>query len=294
VSDDARFLVDRLHPPRGDGAGLTPGTLVLTVRGDRVLLRGDAPVLERLGDLPAPADGEPPLVLLGSVAGASYAARAVPLAENHAAVAALERGTGGRFEGLRSALAVLSPELAALAGTGAALHAWHARARCCGLCGEPTRVAESGHQRVCSAPGCGEVVFPRTDPAIITLLRREEECLLLHQPRWPAGRYSTLAGFVEPGETLEAGVAREVEEEVGLVVRAVEYFGSQPWPFPHTLMIGFRTVVAEGAIRLGDEIDDARWFSRDGLRAELDAGHVTIPPPVSLSRALIEDWLYRS
>ncbi|MFW5947467.1 MAG: NAD(+) diphosphatase, partial [Gemmatimonadota bacterium] len=173
----------------------------------------------------------------------------------------------------------------------AGLLAWHGRARYCGVCGAPTRLERSGHQRVCTDPGCGRTDFPRTDPAIITLVRCGDRALLGHQPRWPDGMYSTLAGFVEPGESLEQAVAREVEEEVGLTVVRTEYVASQPWPFPHTVMIGFRTAVAPGEIVLGDELSDARWFTRPELRAALAAQRITIPAPYALSRSLIENWL---
>jgi NAD+ diphosphatase len=144
---------------------------------------------------------------------------------------------------------------------------------------------------VCTDASCGQVHFPRSDPAIITLIRRGDRGLLVHQPKWPAGRYSTLAGFVEPGETLEQAVAREVAEEVGLEIEGTEYYASQPWPFPHTLMVGFRTKAAPGDVVLGEELDDAVWVTREELRAAMDSGELAIPGPYSLSRSLIEDWL---
>lgn len=208
-----------------------------------------------------------------------------------AGAAALEAETGGRFESLRSAVASLPGWQAGLLAYGAGLLAWHRGARFCGVCGARTRSVLAGHRRVCERTDCATIAFPRTDPAIITLVRRGERALLVHQPAWPERRLSTLAGFVEPGESLEQAVAREVAEEVGLRVVATEYYASQPWPFPHTLMVGYRTEVAEGALRLGDELDEARWFDRPALRQALESGDVTIPPPLSLSRSLIDDWL---
>lgn len=276
--------LDRLDEARGDAAVLRPDTRVVTVHGAEALVRDGAPVWVRLEHLPQASDG---LVLLGDRDGVRYAARpAIP-----PEVQRLESETGGRFEGLRTAAADLTPWQAGLLYYAAGLLAWHARARHCGVCGAPTRSTHAGHRRECTSDVCGDVQFPRADPAVITLVRRGERSLLARQPGWPPGRYSTLAGFVEPGETLEQAVGREVAEEVGLVVEATEYFASQPWPFPHTLMIGFRTRAGPGETMLGAEIEDARWFEREELQDALSAGDVSIPPSFALSRALIEDWL---
>jgi NAD+ diphosphatase len=269
---------------RGDTAALGPDTLVVTVHGHRALIRDDAPVCVRLEDLSPTPDG---LVLLGDQDGDRYAARAVADTE----VEALESETGGRFEGLRTVAAGLPSWQAGILYYAAGLLAWHARSQHCGVCGAPTRSAHAGHRRECTAEGCGDVQFPRTDPAIITLVRRGTRCLLARQRSWPPGRYSTLAGFVEPGESLEQAVVREVAEETGLRVERTEYFGSQPWPFPHTIMIGFRTWVGPGDMTLGGELEAARWFDRDALEKALAGGEVTIPPPFAVSRSLIEDWL---
>lgn len=265
---------------------LTPATRVLTVRGDRALLRDGAPVEVAFGELPE--SGTRDAVLLGDAGGLRFAARAIA---SEAEAERLESATGGRFESLRSMAAVLPPLQTALLFHGAALLAWHARSRFCGSCGAPTRPARAGQQRVCTAESCAETQFPRTDPAIITLIRRDDQALLLHQPRWPPGRFSTLAGFVEPGETLEGAVAREVGEEVGLGVARTEYVGSQPWPFPHTLMIGFRTWAEPGGVVLGEEVAEARWFTRPELKEALGRQELSIPAPFSLSRSLIEEWL---
>ncbi len=227
------------------------------------------------------------MVLLGDRAGVRWAARSVPADE----AGALARGVGGRIESLRSAIGALPAWQGGLLAFGAAILAWHGESRYCGTCGAPTRSRAAGHQRICASADCGAVLFPRTDPAVITLLRNGDRALLVHQPSWPTGRLSTLAGFVEPGESIEQAVAREVEEEVGLAVGRVAYYASQPWPFPHTLMVGYRTDVDGRDFVLGDELDEARWFDRAGLRAALDSGEVTIPPPLSLSRSLIDDWL---
>jgi NAD+ diphosphatase len=227
------------------------------------------------------------VVVLGDRDDVRYGARPVEAG----AVDALEARTGGRFENLRTAAATLPSWQAGLLAYAAGLLAWHRRAGHCGTCGASTAAAHGGHRRVCSDPACGIVHFPRTDPAIITLVRQGDRGLLVHQPSWPENRLSTLAGFVEPGESLEQAVSREVAEEVGLRVLRTRYVASQPWPFPHTLMIGYRTEVGAGEVVLGDELDQARWFTRGGLRDALGRGAVTIPPPLSLSRSLIDSWL---
>lgn len=285
--------LDRLEESRGRGGILGVDTRVVAVRGHRALIRDEEAVvleLARLNGLVAgelAADGSGGPVFLGDRAGQRYAA--VSVSEEEAA--RLESETGGAFESLRWAGARLPGWQAGLLFYAAGLLAWHGRARHCGVCGAATRSERSGHHRVCTDASCGQVHFPRSDPAIITLVRRGDRGLLVHQPKWPEGRYSTLAGFVEPGETLEQAVAREVEEEVGLSIEGTEYFASQPWPFPHTLMVGFRTEAAPGDVVLGEELDDAVWVTRAELRSAMESGAMAIPGPYSLSRSLIDDWL---
>lgn len=275
--------LDRLDEVRGQTDLLDSDTRVVTVRGHRALIRDGEAVVQDL-DTVGDADS---LVLLGDRYGRRFAARTVSAPEAEA----LEAETGGRFESLRWMGARLPEWQAGLLFYAAGLLAWHEGTRYCGVCGAATRVTRSGHQRVCTDASCGQVHFPRADPAIITLVRRGDRALLVHQPSWPEGRFSTLAGFVEPGESLEQAVAREVAEEVGLEVARTEYFASQPWPFPHTLMVGFRTEAAPGDVVLGEELDDARWYTRAALRSAMEAGEITIPEPYAVSRSLIEDWL---
>jgi NAD+ diphosphatase len=167
------------------------------------------------------------------------------------------------------------------------LSLWHARHPRCAVCGEPTVVALAGHIRRC--PACGAEHFPRTDPAVIMLVHDGgDRCLLGRQASWPPNRYSTLAGFVEPGESLEMAVAREVHEEAGLAVLASQYVSSQPWPFPSSLMVGFIARVEYGEPRLVDgELEEARWFTREELRS----GSIGLSPEVSIARTLIDGWL---
>jgi NAD+ diphosphatase len=146
--------------------------------------------------------------------------------------------------------------------------------------------------RICTNPGCQARHFPRTDPVVIMLVTDGDRCLLGRQPVWPPRRYSCLAGFVEPGESLEDAVVREVCEEAGLRVDRVTYRSSQPWPFPSSLMLGFTADYAGGELSFDDdELEDVRWFEREELRAGAASGHVLLPPPVAIAHRLIGEWL---
>lgn len=168
---------------------------------------------------------------------------------------------------------------------------WSRRHRYCGTCGSPTVPREGGHVRRCVRSGCETDQFPRTDPAIIVLVTDGDLCLLGRKDAWPAGVYSTLAGFVEPGESLAEAVAREVREESGIEVGRVRYRSSQPWPFPTSLMLGFHAERIGGELRVdGIELADARWFRRDELARRAEGGP-RLPSRVSIARRLIEEWL---
>jgi NAD+ diphosphatase len=172
-----------------------------------------------------------------------------------------------------------------------ALLLWQSRARYCGACGSATTLIRAGHCARCDNPDCKLQQFPRTDAAIIVIVTDGSRCLLGRQAGWPEGRYSTLAGFVEPGETLEDAVRREVREEAGVEVAQALYHSSQPWPFPGALMVGFRAIAGDSRIHLGDELEDARWFEAAELVARVRSGETGLPPAISVSRRLIEDWL---
>ncbi|ROS76861.1 NAD(+) diphosphatase [Cellulomonas sp. PhB143] len=194
------------------------------------------------------------------------------------------------WRGLRDLSPGLGPVDAAAATTAVALAAWHARSPRCSRCGEPTDVVQAGWVRHCVVDDVDE--YPRTDAAVImTVLDADDRLLLGHAARWPAGRFSTLAGYVEPGEELEDAVRREVLEEVGVVVGDVAYRGSQSWPFPASLMLGFTAHATSTAIEVDAvEVTQARWFTRDELLAAVRAGDVGLPGRSSIARALIEDW----
>jgi NAD+ diphosphatase len=194
---------------------------------------------------------------------------------------------GTRFEDLRLVGALLPVDEAGVLGYARAMISWRRRNRYCGTCGAKTLPAKSGHVLVCTNPACRHEIFPRIDPAIIVLISDGERALLGRQASWPVGRYSTIAGFVEPGESLEDAVAREVFEETGVVVDRIEYHSSQPWPFPASLMLGFTAHALTSDVHLRDqELEDARWFTR----AEIASTGALLPPRQSISFRLIEHW----
>jgi NAD+ diphosphatase len=189
---------------------------------------------------------------------------------------------------LRGVSALLADDELALLGYARAMVHWHRQHRFCGRCGAPTASLRGGHERVCNA--CGMQVFPRLDPAIIVLVTDNERCLLGRQAAWPKGRYSTIAGFVEHGETLEAAVVREVHEETDVRAHHPRYVSSQPWPYPGSLMLGFRAEAGSTAIRCNDgELEHAAWFTRDDIANSVDSG-LMMPPSRSISYRLIRGW----
>jgi NAD+ diphosphatase len=183
----------------------------------------------------------------------------------------------------------ISPVEVTFAAQARALAAWHATQRCCGRCGAYTKVRDGGWRRQCWA--CGQQHFPRSDPAVIMLITWEDRALLGHEPRFMEKMYSVLAGFVEAGDDIETAVRREIKEETGVRVGRVDYVASQPWPFPHSLMIGCwgEALTSELTLDPG-EILDARWFTRDDIRHMLARTHpegLFVPPPLSISHTLI-------
>jgi NAD+ diphosphatase len=170
------------------------------------------------------------------------------------------------------------------------LYNWHRTHQHCPRCGAPTRVEDAGHTRRCENDGSEH--YPRTDPAVIMLVVDDDDRLLLgRQVTWPEGRFSTLAGFVEPGESLEAAVRREVHEEAGITVDEVTYLGSQPWPFPSSLMLGFTAHARDTAVERRDgEIAETRWYTRERVVTDIESGALLVSPSISISRRLIEHW----
>jgi NAD+ diphosphatase len=282
--------IDRRSEAREDetwivSARADPGTRYLLGRGSAQLLyTGSEPGIAFLtnGAPQVQALKDEQLVLLGWFRGERLVFADLPADQP------FEAPAGTAFEELRPLTAVLPPEDAALMAYARALATWRARHRRCGVCGSATLPTHAGHCLHCSNPACAQDFFPRLDPAIIVLVSDGERALLGRQASWPARRYSTIAGFVEPGESLEDAVAREVLEETGVVVSNVRYHSSQPWPFPSSLMLGFFASAAPGsAVQVGGELEDARWFTR----AQVTSGEALAPPTQSISWRLIETWL---
>lgn len=292
--------LDRVDALRDDDAWVAAlradlRSRVLPVWQGRSLIAGDAEaaagwldgaagraVLERAGEA----------VLLGLDGDvACFAADLSDLDE--AAAAAL--CAAARFADLRQVAAAIDSRDASLLAHARGMAHWHRRHRFCSICGSPTAASAAGHLRRCTNPACAEPHFPRTDPAVIMLVTRPGpdggRCLLAHKAGFLPGMYSTLAGFVEPGESLEEAVAREVMEETGIVVADVRYRASQPWPFPASLMVGYRAVAVTDAITVDPrELEDALWFSRDDIARMGETGK-RLPRADSIALWLINEWL---
>lgn len=191
-----------------------------------------------------------------------------------------------------AAIAMGGDARTAVLGQARSLLAWHGRHRFCANCGSPTAIAKAGYGRLCENAACAAEHFPRVDPVVIMLVVAGENCLVGRQPHFAPGMYSALAGFVEPGESLEEAVRREVWEEAGLRVGRVRYVASQPWPFPSSLMVGCFAEALGRDIRIDEtELEDARWFTRADVRAALrDEGPFNCPPPIAIARHLLETW----
>lgn len=196
------------------------------------------------------------------------------------------------YQDLRAVGPLLGADDGAILAYARAMAYWHQRHRFCGACGSPTESRQAGHVRVCTHANCGIHHFPRTDPAVIMLVHDGDRILLGRQTIWPPGMHSVLAGFVEPGESLEGAVAREVYEEVGVEVEAVHYHSSQPWPFPSSIMLGFWARASTTEIQVDtNELEAARWYSRDELKASPEDETFKLPRLDSIARRLVEDWL---
>ena len=207
----------------------------------------------------------------------------------HFALVVPEPTDDERWTSLRGVVHSLREPDAGFAVHAVALAEWHASHQHCPRCGGRLRATMAGHVLTCEQ--CTRQQFPRSDPAVIMMVTDGDRALLGRQASWPEGRYSTLAGFVDPGESLEEAVVREVAEETAVRVTDVTYFGNQPWPFPQSLMIGFFARATSTEISVDEhEISDARWFTREQMKAEAEAGTLVLPGGISISRSLVEAW----
>ncbi len=299
----ARGTVDRVTERRTDPGWLTerwedPRTRVLVIDNGRALVRFGEGTAE-LVLLPVSRAPDGLRCFLGADdGGRAYFSVTGPLPAAEAAGdpaaghgAAREPADSVKAADLRQAGALLGDRDAGLFTQAVALANWHATHTHCPRCGAPTDPVNGGYSRICRADGSEH--FPRTDPAVIMLVTDPgDRALLARNSRWPERRVSILAGFVEPGESAEQAVAREVAEETGISVGDIRYLGSQPWPMPQSLMLGFWARASAGQpIQVDEEeIAEARWFSRDELRAAMASGEIRVPPPVSIAYRIIESW----
>ena len=278
---------NRLAERRQDAAWLTEllargEAQLLPMWRERNLIVGSqaAPSLALLSQQAVPVAPHE-LVLLGEFRGRYCFAVQLPAASEP------QFSEPGEFHDLRAIGGQMDRDEAGLLGYARAMLLWRDKHRFCGHCGSANESIDAGHVLKCSNASCGLSHFPRLDPAIIVLVTDGERVLMGRQAVWPAGRYSTLAGYVEWAESIEEAVAREVYEEAGVIVDSVQYHSSQPWPFPSSLMLGFIANAATTEIQLNDhELEDARWFSRE----QLASGEMLFPPGQSISFRLLEDW----
>jgi NAD+ diphosphatase len=290
--------LDRAALRRRDAAWLAarladPATRLVPVwRSQSFVVHGETPAAAHLGadmsaDLLRMAGT---VVLLGLVGEVAHFAVDLSHLDDPAGDPLL--GSAGRFVDLRAVGPLLGHDEGSLLAYARGLVHWHARHRFCGICGARTESAEAGHVRRCANPDCAAVHFPRTDPAVIVLVTDSDRALLGRQKIWPPGMHSTLAGFVETGESLEDAVRREIREEAGIEVGDVRYHSSQPWPFPSSIMLGFTARALTTELSLDDdELEFAGWFSRDQLKASPENETFRLPRRDSIARRLVEDWL---
>ncbi len=265
-----------------------PGTQVVEVAGDCMAVQGERSRIALVRRPAVPGD----IAALTAYLGEDRQGRSVlARLDRPAATSPVDAAAPGtRWRSLRQVGAHLDPSDASIFATAVALAQWHATHPHCPRCGAATEVTQAGWVRRC--PQDGSEHFPASHPAVImSVLDGADRLLLARNPAWPDRRFSVLAGFVEPGETFEAAVAREVREEVGVAVRDIRYLGNQPWPFPASLMVGYTCVADDPTLTLDPhEVAEARWFGRDEYRSALAAGEILAPSGISIARRLIERW----
>ena len=281
---DSQWLANRLGAPESRVLPVWRGQNLVSTGNEITMIDLDITHMETL----ASGDSEP--VLLGLVGETTYFSIDISHVENPAEHDVLAHQ--GQFADLRQVGQIMAPEQGNLLAYARGINYWHQRHRHCGVCGAPTRSEAAGHQRRCTNENCDAVHFPRTDSACIVLVYHEDNIILARADRFPPRMQSVLAGFLEPGESLEDCVAREVYEEVGVNLTDITYQHSQPWPFPSSLMVGFRARALNTDLHPEPvELTSAGWFSRAELKALTPESDLALPRADSIARHLIEDWL---
>lgn len=248
--------------------------------------QGTIAVYLRPAELPEPDRIQPP-TLLGADDKRTYFAVSLTDQQKDEVLAS---HPGAEFADLRRASIDMDAKHAGILAYAKALHYWQHRHRFCGVCGSPNRLNSAGHRLICSNEECARESFPRIDPAIIVLVTQGDACLLGRNHNWPPRRFSTLAGFVEPGESLEDAVLREVLEEAHVRLSTIRYVSSQPWPFPASAMCGFYAEAQSRRAKPSDELAEVRWFNTRELTAAVNSGEVLLSPPVSIAFQLLANW----
>jgi len=294
--------LDRAAHLRSDGSRIaelldSESTRFLPFRGlDPLIVAGSPPALGWLprGDIEGLLEVELAALFVGFEDDAARFAIALPEQECDTPVA-----DGSSFRGVREVAPLLRIPDASLVAMGRSLAAWNATHGHCAQCGSPASMIDAGHARRCTDDSCGAVQFPRTDPVVIMLIHRDGQCLLgraIRAQRYPPGLHSCLAGYVEPGESIEEAVRRETWEEAGIRIGHVRYHSSQPWPFPSTLMIGCLAEALPGEARVDPaELESVRWFTREELQVAVERwdvdGVLRVPPPLTIAHQLVKAWL---
>ena len=285
LRDDAKWVAEMLTDPNT--------RLVPLWRSRSLLERGaDGTIAIYLSpaELTEPDRIQPP-TLLGNDGEREYFAVSVTDTQKDTILAKFPEA---RFADLRRASIDMAAKHAGILAYAKALHYWQHRHAFCGVCGNPNLLRSAGHRMKCSNDECARETFPRIDPAIIVLVTHKDACLLGRNAKWRAKHFSTLAGFVEPGESLEDAVVREVYEEVQIHLENIRYVSSQPWPFPASAMCGFYAEAVDRSSGTSDEVEETRWFTVESLKGAVLNDEVRLSPPVSIAFRLLADWFRKN
>ena len=285
LRDDAKWVAEMLADPNT--------RLVPLWRSRSLLERGaDGTIAIYLSpaELTEPDRIQPP-TLLGNDGEREYFAVSVTDTQKDTILAKFPEA---RFADLRRASIDMAAKHAGILAYAKALHYWQHRHAFCGVCGNPNLLRSAGHRMKCSNDECARETFPRIDPAIIVLVTHKDACLLGRNAKWRAKHFSTLAGFVEPGESLEDAVVREVYEEVQVHLENIRYVSSQPWPFPASALCGFYAEAVDRSSGTSDEVEETRWFTVESLKGAVLNDEVRLSPPVSIAFRLLADWFRKN